>query len=464
MAWIAVARLILIPNGMPAPVGWVAAMFAALLACVQALCWSPFGLPYLRPIVGLLLLSALVAGGEMAAVDGASSAALIRIYVALVALAYTAAVVGLAAARRGDGAGWPSLPQPTKAVDKALPRRQRPFASPAAAQLWFEWRRNGAALPLFVAGIGLLLTLPVAWVHELRPIGTGGGLPLPPFHDVEMNVWLALQKGALLWPVLLAGIIGCGLRKYDSRRKDLSLHPFFATRPLITSALVLAKLQMAALSTLAAWGIMLLFVWGWLLTPAREGERNGPLVMLLLAHCTPSGLVLALCGVVAMIGWTWKNQVQGLFVELTGRRWVTQGVPAAVYGLMLAAFIALVHWSSSDRGVELQRYDVPRLVGWLMGLAVTLKLGVVGWALHALRRRALVSERALAGVVTAWLVLVTVLFGLFSWAAREANLAWLPMPAGHLLSAPYLLAAAVLCAPITRLALAPLALAWNRHR
>src|SRR4051812_31271860 len=35
LAWSAIARLILIPNGMPAPVGWLAAMFAALLACVQ---------------------------------------------------------------------------------------------------------------------------------------------------------------------------------------------------------------------------------------------------------------------------------------------------------------------------------------------------------------------------------------------------------------------------------------------
>src|SRR5437762_10936040 len=77
LAWMAFARLILIPNGMQAPVGWLAAMFAALLACVQALSWSPVGLPYLRPILGLLLFGPLVALGEMAALNGVAPAALI---------------------------------------------------------------------------------------------------------------------------------------------------------------------------------------------------------------------------------------------------------------------------------------------------------------------------------------------------------------------------------------------------
>ena len=50
----------------------------------------------------------------------------------------------------------------------------------------------------------------------------------------------------------------------------------------------------------------------------------------------------------------------------------------------------------------------------------------------------------------------------FSRAAREADLAWVPLPPSLITA--YLAAAAALFVPLTRLALAPLALAWNRHR
>jgi hypothetical protein len=86
-----------------------------------------------------------------------------------------------------------------------------------------------------------------------------------------------------------------------------------------------------------------------------------------------------------------------------------------------------------------------------------------GWTLSALYRRRLVGPRTLAGLVMAWAVLVLGLFALLSWAVRERLVAFLPVES-ELLTWPYLAAAAVLFAPLNRLALAPLALAWNRHR
>lgn len=468
LAWIALARLILIPNGMLVPVGWMAAMLAALLAWLQVLCWCPMGLPYLRLIFALLLLPLLVALGVIGALNRISPAVLTSAYAGLIPIAYCAAVAGLARARRGDGPEW-RFPRFSRAVpsgfDPAAPRarRQRPFASPAHAQLWLEWRRNGIALPLFVAGVGVLLTLPLLWLRDLTPMGTNGALPAPALQDLELNLWVKLQEGALLWPVVLAAIAGCGLRKSDTRRKELSLHPLLATRPMTSGALVAAKLQMAALSTLAAWGVMLLFIGVWLLTPAREGDQTGTLAAMLLRHCTPKVGVMLLLGLAALIGWTWKNQVQGLFVDLTGRRWVVYGYPAVVYSLLLAAFVGFVHWTSGEHEVDLQHSNVPGVVPWLLGAALALKALAAGWAIQALYRRHLASARALAGMTVAWCAAALGLFALLTWAAREGVLAPLPLPAG-LLTAPYRAAAAVLFVPLARLMLAPLALASNRHR
>jgi hypothetical protein len=324
-----------------------------------------------------------------------------------------------------------------------------------------EWRRNGILLPLFVAAVGVLLTLPLLWVRDLGPITAGGALPAPALKDLEINLWVGLQKGAFLWPVVLAAIAGCGQRPADTRRKDFSLHPFLATRPMTSSALVAAKLQMAAFSTLAAWGVMLLFIGIWLLTPAREGARTGTLGALLLRHCTPRMGGTFLLGLLALIGWTWKNQVQGLFAALSGRRWVAIGGPAAACGLLLAAFVVALNASNDERGPGLN-YWIPRLLPWLVGAALALKAVAAGWAFRELHRRHLAPARALAGLAAAWAALALGLFALLSYAAREADLTWMPLPAS--LSAAYLAAAAALSVPLARLALAPLALAWNRHR
>jgi hypothetical protein len=474
LAWIAFARWILIPNGMSVPVGWMAAMLAALLAWLQALCWSSVGLPYLRLILGLVLLPLLPALGDVATLNGVSPAALTSLYIALIPVAYGAATAGVARARCGDSPEWgsrasmalatwssPGL-RGASASRHANARWTRPFATPAHAQFWLEWRRNGMMLPLFVAGVGLLLTLPLIWLRDLAPMGAGGALPTPALKDLELNAWVGLQKGAFLWPVVLAAIVGCGLRTSDARRKDYTLHPFLATRPLTSGALVMAKLQMAALSTLAAWGVMLLFIAVWLLTPAREGDRSGTLAALLLRHCSPKTGVTLLLGLIALIGWTWMNQVQGLFILLSGRRWLIYGYPAAVYGLLLAAFLAFFHWDSGERDRALA-HAVPHLAPWLVGAAVTLKAVAAGWALQMLHRRRLASARALAGLAAVWVLLAIGLFALLSGATWEGDLAGFGVPPS-LLTPRYLAAAAALFVPLTRLALAPLALAWNRHR
>jgi hypothetical protein len=93
------------------------------------------------------------------------------------------------------------------------------------------------------------------------------------------------------------------------------------------------------------------------------------------------------------------------------------------------------------------------MLPWLTGAAVVGKLLLAAWALRALRRQNLVAQHTVAAAVSVWLVA----------AAGLGVLAWWLVPTGYIPEVlPPLLA--VLCLPGARLASAPLALSWNRHR
>jgi lambda repressor-like predicted transcriptional regulator len=86
-------------------------------------------------------------------------------------------------------------------------------------------------------------------------------------------------------------------------------------------------------------------------------------------------------------------------------------------------------------------------------VAIAAKLLLAGWCLRHLHRRGDLSARGLQAILAAWVAAVAVLFALLVWLVPEG---FVPR---------YGLAfAAVLTIPLARLALAPLALASNRHR
>jgi hypothetical protein len=474
LAWIGLACFILSPLGMHAPVGWPAAMFAALLACMQALFWCPIGLPYLRVSLALVALPVLASVGLIGWQSGVSPTTLTAGFLGLIPPACLAAIAGLSTARRGDSPEWRWLPSGAlsslgsrlsarqrqglaarqSGMHPSLPRAERRetrdvFSSPAQAQLWLEWRRNGRVLPLLVTVACLFATIPLIWTRDTLPLdptrppaqpGEGVG-------SIAVNVAVRAQETALLIPPIFALIVGCGVRRSDNRQKDLGLDPFLATRPMSSSDLVLAKLKAAAGSTLAAWAIMLLFVAGWLLTPARDEERAGPLIALLLRYITPGGGLAVLGLLLILMVWTWSNQVQGLFVDLTGRAWLVYAYPLAV-ATLVTAFLWTLAWldrTTLTRALEL----LPRLAA----IAVLLKLLAAGWALHALRRRGLLQAGALAAFVGAWLIL----------AASHFALLQALLPPGFIQPRDLALAV-VLFLPLARIAAAPLALEWNRHR
>ena len=170
-----------------------------------------------------------------------------------------------------------------------------------------------------------------------------------------------------------------------------------------------------------------------------------------LRHFFPPGKAAAGVALTALLlpALTWKGLVGNLHVTLTGRPWVN--VTAGAAGLVLLAGQAGAgYWAYLHPEAHAALW---RLAWWGAAAAVALKLFVGGWAVRALYRRRLVPPRALAGWLAAWLLAALAVF---------AALAWL-LPPG-LADAAGCAFAAVLTVPLARLALAPLALEWNRHR
>src|SRR5205807_503799 len=111
--------------------------------------------------------------------------------VVLTAVAYLGALFTVELQRHGGARGWAWWRKPSELIAVALPRRRTPFASPARAQFWFEWRRNGVVLPFCVAFVLLFIIGPI--------LGTWGRIP---------EVTLLACAWSILLPIFLAGFVG----------------------------------------------------------------------------------------------------------------------------------------------------------------------------------------------------------------------------------------------------------------
>jgi hypothetical protein len=141
--------------------------------------------------------------------------------------------------------------------------------------------------------------------------------------------------------------------------------------------------------------------------------------------------------------------ISGLALSLTGRRRLILAVGIGVVALGLAA-VGLGQWLVGHRSYQAVFWAA---LPWLLGGAVAVKVLSGVWLLWTLRRRGLVARRNLALLVGLWLLAAGCLLGLhFGLVPSEL----VPMR--------YAALGVVLVLPLNRLAAAPLALNWNRHR
>ncbi len=432
LGWATVALLILQPCGLAVPVGWPTLLLAALLTWLQAILWWPFGLRGARLVVVALALGLLVAGLEGGKAAEFNATLRVSLFAVATLAGGLAALAGVVRARRGEEPDWQWLQQTIRQVGRGLPRRRQAFASAARAQVWFEWRRHGWTLPLMVAFLLPLFLWPL-W------LGTNEVLSLP-----------SILLLVCLLPPFLAGLAGPSVSGSNPEARDYyGLPPFTGVRPMTCGGLLAAKVKMAALSTLTAWGVVVLVVPSALVLSGNlqvVADGWGTLLRVLPAWKAAGLLALVLVGLILV---TWKQFVENLFIGLTGNAWVINGV--IIVGLLLMVVCALLgSWIYHH-----PEYHEPLLaaVPWVMSLAVLLKLLAAGWAWRTLRRRQLLERYTLPGLLTLWLLTV---LGLIAW------LAWL-IPTG-MTSLFSLALGVVLFVPLARLLAAPLALAWNRHR
>jgi hypothetical protein len=346
------------------------------------------------------------------------------------------------------------------------------------AQFWVEWKRNGIIFPMVMLGVCLLYTIPVFMVKETAPLSPSSewaqrfaesknALPKMDLGGIELNVWVKTYLlSFLMLAVFFGSIMGGGLRKSDSRKKDLSLHIFLATRPLTDLEMVWIKLKAAALSSLAAWGVTTLFIILWLMAPGKEGGRTGPFLLLALEFATPEGILLLAFCLLGLTAWTWRNQVVTLFVDLSGRSWLVTGYPIFMFVVMTTAVINGTKYISEDAH-SLHPHNWQAIALWTGVILIALKCALAVWSVQKLRRHQLIKAEALAKLIGAWFLTAFAVFGLLILFRSQAPgfTAFFGLPDISLaLSTQNLALFAVLFVPFNRLALAPLLLAWNRHR
>ncbi|HTU19647.1 MAG TPA: hypothetical protein VMG10_16420 [Gemmataceae bacterium] len=419
------------------PLVWPGLLLAVLLAWWQAILWTPFPLPSLRFYLLVPVSTVLLCTPMAVLAFDVPSIAVYGLLAILLSDAYITALRGVTRARCGDNVQW------TRPAPLRWPRPSRthpPFTSAARAQLWFEWRLHGLAF-----------LVPVAFCVSI--------LPPMMFQNIDMAVLSTpslIQERGHLWMlpaiemVVILSMVWASGMEMSKLGRTYRLPSYLATRPVSEAMLLRVKFVVAAWTTLAGWCVLAIGLLLWLALGGYAAEKMAQLFEAMRQRHEPGlfwGWLIFLVGGAVVL--TWLQMVQQMWTGLSGKMRVIEswGVfsNAAFVGQIFFGFWLAQHpeyWPVFNR-----------LLPWLAGAAVILKSLAAVWSLRALRRRALIPSGVLWGMLALWFTLA-----LGAFAALYALLPddWFSVP-GVILGIMLLL-------PLTRLALAPLALAWNRHR
>ncbi len=428
--WLLAVLFAILPFGIDLPLIWPGVLAAVFLAWTQALMWMPYALPGLRVIVAVLWLVSLDAVVLLAIEYQVPESLMLAGLAPQLPLAYLAACFAVARARRGDVPDWQRMFARLGRISDVLQHRRDHFSSPARAQMWFEWRRCGRSLP---AVVGILLPF------ELALLLIAGN---------DRFVFYTLL-GALLTPPFMAGFAATTVSKSNPDARDSwGIAPFDATRPLTSGALIAAQLKVAIGSTLLAWLLVLIAIPMALILSSTWPVLIERTTQWIEAEGTLRAVTIVLLGFVGLLGLTWKQLVQNLYIRLTGREWVVKSsVFLALSYLILIG--PLAGWIISLFVMAVVTGALP----WIAATLVCLKISAAGWIATRLHRQRLLGDRTLVTVAGGWLVVVLALYGLLAWLVTTP-----------LIPRYFLALVAVLSVPLARVSAAPLALAWNRHR
>lgn len=427
--WLATRTFALWPSGIVLPIIWPAFLAASLLAWTQALTWMPYPLPGLRIIVTVLWLGTIDTTALLAIHFNAHESLMLGIVAPQIPLAYFVARYAVGRARLGDIPDWRGAF--AGLAWSARVARRHEFTSPASAQAWFEWRRNGRSLPTWVA-ILLPFELVLLW-------GAGGSTSLV----------FTILIGVLLTPPFIATFAAAAVSTSSSDAGDsYGITPFVATRPLTTAELVAAKLKMAIGSTGVAWLLVLISI------PIALDLSGTSALVLDRWHDVrsfmgmPRAIVLLLLILAGCIAATWTQLVQSLYIGLTGRASLIKASVFLVLGFFFV-FGPFFEWIADSGRLGEVWSALPLIFAVLAGL----KMSAAVWIGLRLYRKRLLSDRTLVAGAALWCVTVLTLYAVLVWLLDAPHIP-------HYL----LMLIAILTIPLVRLSAAPVAMAWNRHR
>jgi hypothetical protein len=433
-------RCIIRPIVVDAPLFWPGLLLATLAAWLVVVTWMPFPLPGLRPVVA----SGLVVGFAVLGIvearwrlpEGSLAGGLLLQW----PLAYGLMVVAVQRARRGEGVGarWPWL---------ALPWRSRPrprsFASGFQALLWLRRRaRSWTFLVMFV--IAMLVCWPAVWFLEkvlLEKDWLLAYLNASHLSESMAVAWLALSP--LLFVLAVGMLFGGEVSIHDGPRGA----DFIFIRPITNWHIIRVKLATAALWLTGMWSAVVLMALAWTVSRGHLGDMTARVVQMTGGSAQALVLVVGLLAGLFLL--SWAHMAAGLCIGMSGRGWVSVVAGcAACIGMLLIGSITIDYCINPARNQWLSRVLPAALPTLLLLKGVSVYLV---W--RALLRRGLATRTGLVALGLAWVVGTMALGGLALWLAPPESIS------------PWLLAAGVVLAvPLARPSLAPLALAWNRHR
>jgi len=391
----------------------------------------PYGLPGLRVVAAVFVLFVIDAIVLVVLEFKAAEWVVLAITAPQIPIAYAVGRVAVARARRGVVPDWEvkALALLPSGVGRKAEKRRH--WSAANAQGWYEWRRNGKSLPVWVA-----IILPL----ELLILGVAG---------TSTSLVLIVLLGALVTPVIVGTFSALSVSKMGESASDVyGLAPFIAARPLTDAELLAAKLRMTIRSTFAAWALVLLAVpiavyWSGTWPTLLDWSRNVAATI-----GVTRAIVLLVVLVAGMMLSTWRQLVQSLYFGLTGDALLIKG--SVFVSLVLASLLGpLVIWIVDNKRIGVVWSAMPLILAML----VCAKMLAAGYVAARLVRERPLSDRALFTGAVIWTTLVLAVFGLLAWLGDTPHIPRY-----------LIMLVAILFVPLARLSAAPLAIARNRHR
>jgi hypothetical protein len=378
-----------------------------LLAVAQGITWALAAWPNTRLC---LLMTVLFAFLFSPAWEGFF--ALPIVMPTLFLLGAVLARVGLDKMRHGQWQGW-TWPRPIQTLLARAPLRgPKHFASPAQAQLWFEWRRFARPLSIALAAFALVPVFLLLLVRRVFGFGPVDNATLVSF--------------ALILAVMPPAIYFC-----FTSVPALNDQSFPMLRPQTNGQMVLATLKTAAVGTALSWVAVLVaasalsFLGDWKADVALSlGQR----------------VAVVLC----LVFLTWRMVPAELCFVLSGRRWMAHVPWLKLIGIWVGAVFLNLEAANLE-------WFIP-LIPWALALLLALKFLLAGLSFRLSLRRRLIAPSAALNYLAVWALLVAASLALVVSLFYTTQNLILPLSLG-----------VVLLVPLARVGFAPLALAQSRH-